>query len=183
MVSVRSAAGRDDVDRHAGELLDAGEYRRAVSGSRAKSVIPLVGSFHPGSVSYTGSHSRSGTAAAALLVTSPFDAVAGGDAQRVEAVEHVELVTPRLERLLCQYRPAQRHRVEPAAAPGPAGDRAELVADAREVLAVLVRTARSRNGPRPTRVVYALTDASTAWMSRGPSPVPTAAAPDGVRTR
>ncbi len=33
------------------------------------------------------------------------------------------------------------------------------------------------NGPAPTRVVYAFTMPSTALMSRGPRPVPTAASP------
>src|ERR1700719_5359683 len=65
-------------------------------------------------------------------------AVTDADANGVESVEHVELGDAQGRDARVHNRTPQRHRVEPAAAPPPSGDRVELVTDARQVLAVFV---------------------------------------------
>ena len=71
-------------------------------------------------------------------VHDPVDAVADADADGVEAIEHIELGDAQARDARIDDRAPQGHRIEPPAATPPAGDRAELVTDARQVLAVLV---------------------------------------------
>ncbi len=74
----------------------------------------------------------------------------------------------------------QRHSIEPAAAALAPRDRAELMADAREMLAVLVEQLRGERTRAHARGVRLHDAEHVVERSRGPMPVPVAAKPPVV---
>src|SRR5437762_971394 len=109
------------------------------------------------------SASASRPAAAQRRLRSDFavHAVTDADADGVQSVEHVELGDAQARDARVHDRATQGHGVEPAAAPPPPGDRAELVTDARQVLAVFVEQL-GREGARAHAGGVGLDDAEHA---------------------
>src|SRR5205814_483976 len=70
-----------------------------------------------------------------VIVALPANAIGGADLDLVEAVEHIELGQGDAVDAADPDRLAHRHRIEPAAAPRPSGNGAELAAAITELLA------------------------------------------------
>src|ERR1022692_2400141 len=79
------------------------------------------------------------------------DLVADANADRVEAVEHIELRDAQRRTAVMHDRAAQRDGVEPTAAPPSAGYRSELMADARQMLAVFIEQFGRKRARADTR--------------------------------
>src|SRR6185437_2404944 len=79
--------------------------------------------------------------------------IADGHSDSVETVEHIKLGDAKARDARVDDGAPESHGVEPSAAPPPPGDRAELVADAREMLSVAVEElGRERTRAHPRRI-------------------------------